>query len=161
MLLFLPSSSWNTRQLFCTKNRNIIKYKIEQNPVYLPDPQNHASSCTLSSNFANWVNSVSLAVPRCWNLASRFYSCVCCLCKAIWAAITLCRSAINVHWAQVQSRQMQRQYRLCPFNQETTPWFRHRAHFGARGGLRSDGPVMVTYCESGIPIRLHREVEAW
>ena len=42
--------------------------------------------------------------------------------------MTLCLSAINVHFAQRQS--LQPQYRLCPLRADTTPWFLQRAHFG-------------------------------
>lgn len=63
-------------------------------------------------------------------------SCVCCLLSATCAAMTRCLSAISVHWAQLQSRHLQ--YRLCPFNHDTIPWMRQRAHLGMRGGFLSD-----------------------
>lgn len=40
------------------------------------------------------------------SLAS-FSSCACCRLRATWAAITLCLSAISVHFAQAQSLQRQ------------------------------------------------------
>lgn len=52
------------------------------------------------------------------------------ICILTCAAITRCLSAISVHLAHTQS--LQRQYRLCPFRAETTPWFLHLAHLGVR-----------------------------
>lgn len=45
-----------------------------------------------------------------------------------WAAIILCRSCINSHFAQRQFRY--EQCFLWPLNPEITPWLRHLAHFG-------------------------------
>ncbi len=47
--------------------------------------------------------------------------------------MTLCLSTTSRQLAHWQSRH--RQCFLCPFRQETTPWFRHRAHFGVRRSL--------------------------
>lgn len=57
-------------------------------------------------------------------------SVACCLLRATWAAITRCLSTTSRQLAHWQS--LQRQKRLCPFKQDTTPWLRHRAHFGVR-----------------------------
>ena len=46
------------------------------------------------------------------------------------AAMTRCLSWMRLHLAHSQSRYLQ--VLLCPFSQEMTPWFRHRAHFGLR-----------------------------
>jgi len=53
-----------------------------------------------------------------------------------WAAITLCLSAIKLHFAHVHSRWGH--FLLWPFSQEITPWLRHLAHLGFRA------PVWVT-----------------
>jgi hypothetical protein len=42
--------------------------------------------------------------------------------------MTRCLSAMSVHFGQAQSRHLQN--RLWPFSADTTPWLRHRAHFG-------------------------------
>ena len=44
--------------------------------------------------------------------------------------MTLCLSCMRLHLAHSQSRYLH--VRLCPFSQEMTPWFRHRAHLGRR-----------------------------
>lgn len=75
-------------------------------------------------------------------------SCVCCLRSATCAAITRCLSAIRVHWAQLQSRHLQ--YLLWPLSDETTPWLRQRAHFGVRGGFRSEKDGWITYDMSAM-----------
>lgn len=79
------------------------------------------------------------------NSRASFSSWACCLRSATWAAITLCRSAIRVHFAHTQSLHLQ--YRLCPFSADTTPWFLHRAHFGVRGYL-SEARMKTELCES-------------
>lgn len=61
-------------------------------------------------------------------------SAACCRLSATCAAMTRCRSTTRRQQAQRQS--LQRQKRLWPFKQETTPWFRQRAHFGLRDILR-------------------------
>ncbi|CAG11570.1 unnamed protein product [Tetraodon nigroviridis] len=58
----------------------------------------------------------------------------CCRLSATCAAMTRCRSTTSRQQAQRQS--LQRQKRLWPFKQETTPWFRQRAHLGLRDILR-------------------------
>lgn len=75
-------------------------------------------------------------------------SCVCWRLRATCAAMTRCLSAISVHWAQLQSRHLQ--YLLCPFNHETIPWFRQRAHLGVRGGFRSEKDCWITNEVSAI-----------
>lgn len=67
---------------------------------------------------------------------------VCWRLRATCAAMTRCLSAISVHWAQLQSLHLQNL--LWPFNHETTPWFRHRAHFGTRGCFRSEKDCWIT-----------------
>lgn len=74
---------------------------------------------------------------------------VCCLRSATCAAMTRCLSAIRVHWAQLQS--LHGQYRLWPFNHDTLPWLRHRAHFGMRGGFRSEKVCWITKEVSVMP----------
>ena len=44
--------------------------------------------------------------------------------------MTRCRSTTSVQLGQRQSRHLHSF--LCPFRLDTTPWFRHRAHFGVR-----------------------------
>lgn len=61
-------------------------------------------------------------------------SVACCLRRATCAAITRCRSTTSTQFAHWQSRQ--RQKRLWPLRQDTTPWFRQRAHLGLRVALR-------------------------
>lgn len=61
-------------------------------------------------------------------------SAACCRLSATCAAMTRCRSTTSRQQAQRQS--LQRQKRLWPFKQETTPWFRQRAHLGLRDILR-------------------------
>lgn len=61
-------------------------------------------------------------------------SAACCRLSATCAAMTRCRSTTSRQQAQRQS--LQRQNRLWPFKQETTPWFRQRAHLGLRVILR-------------------------
>ena len=56
--------------------------------------------------------------------------------------MTRCLSAIKVHLGQAQSRHLQN--RLCPFNADTTPWFRHRAHFGVLWYLSAAAGSMST-----------------
>lgn len=75
--------------------------------------------------------------------ARMFSSCVCCLRRATWAAITRWRSAIRVHCAQLQS--LHWQYRLWPFSQDTTPWLRQRAHLGVLGGFLSGNDGWTIY----------------
>lgn len=65
---------------------------------------------------------------------ARLTSAACCRLRATCAAMTRWRSTTSRQQAQRQSRQ--RQKRLWPFRQETTPWFRQRAHFGLRVILR-------------------------
>lgn len=70
-------------------------------------------------------------------------SLACCLRSATCAAMTRCLSMIRMHFSQVQS--LKRQYRLWPFSQDRTPWFRHRAHLGVLwSGARAwvTGPPM-------------------
>lgn len=61
-------------------------------------------------------------------------SVACCLRRATCAAITRCRSTTSIQFVHWQSRQ--RQKRLWPLRQDTTPWFRQRAHLGLRVILR-------------------------
>lgn len=76
-----------------------------------------------------------LATLTC-SFASLFISsCACCLLKATCAAMTFCLSDIKMHLLHRQLRHWHAL--LCPFNQETTPWFLHLAHFGALGGFVS------------------------
>lgn len=65
---------------------------------------------------------------------ARLTSAACCRLRATCAAMTRWRSTTSRQQAQRQS--LQRQKRLWPFRQETTPWFRQRAHFGLRVILR-------------------------
>ena len=58
------------------------------------------------------------------------------LLRATCAAMTLCRSTTSRQLAQWQSRQ--RQWRLWPFRHDTTPWLRHRAHFGVLSNRLDD-----------------------
>lgn len=67
-------------------------------------------------------------------------SVACCLRSATCAAMTRCLSTTSRQFAHWQS--LHRQNLLCPFRQDTTPWFRHRAHFGVRLSLRWSPEVM-------------------
>lgn len=96
-------------------------------------------------------------------------SVACCLLRATCAAITRCLSTTSRQLAHWQS--LQRQKRLCPFRQDTTPWFRQRAHFGVRlsflcspmplgAGLSSPFPPSASSSPSGAdPGRLQES--AW
>lgn len=57
--------------------------------------------------------------------------------SATWAAMMRWRSAIKLHFWHAQSLNLQ--WRLCPFSQETIPWFRHLAHFGFREPFSVNG----------------------
>lgn len=81
---------------------------------------------------------------------------VCWRLSATWAAMTRCLSAISVHWAQLQSLHLQNL--LWPFNHETTPWFRHRAHFGTRGCFRSAKDCCITNDVSAMAFNAHLKI---
>ena len=55
------------------------------------------------------------------------------LLRATWAAMTRCLSTTSKQFGHWQSRHLQNF--LWPFRQETTPWFRHLAHFGVLKSL--------------------------
>ena len=55
--------------------------------------------------------------------------------------MTRCRSTTNRQLAQRQS--LQRHWRLCPLRHDTTPWLRHRAHFGVLSNRRDDANVVT------------------
>ena len=63
------------------------------------------------------------------------------LLSATCAAMTRCRSTTNRQLAHWQS--LQRQVRLWPFRHDTTPWLRHRAHFGVLSNRLDDDDDVV------------------
>lgn len=83
----------------------------------------------LSFFVQNWRPSfMSTMWKFCGN--SHLISRICADLKLTCAAMMRCRSTTNWQLGHIHSRQ--RHNFLCPFKQEITPWFRHRAHFGVR-----------------------------
>lgn len=106
---------------------------------FLPTPLNCCTALTRGAMKDGAFFTISTCMLSSW---------VCWRLKATCAAMTRCLSAISVHWAQLQSLHLQNL--LWPFNHDTTPWFRHRAHFGTRGCFRSEKDCWSTNEVSAI-----------
>jgi len=88
---------------------------------------------TLFSVFLFWLYMDYVSDTLIYSWIGLSVKITCYLLSATCAAMIFWRSTTRRQFGQWQS--FQRQNRLCPFKQDTTPWFRHLAHLGVLGGF--------------------------